>query len=288
MSNIKLAISGGKGGVGKSMLASSLSILFNEDNDVTAVDCDVDAPNLAIWLNEIENWDRVEEVSVSERPVIDSDVSKVKSCIEQCRFNALEVKERELKVNPFLCEGCGACEYFCPAVEGMEEVKSGWIKNKITDHNFPLITGQLKVGETGSGKIVTEVKRRADDFDSELQLIDSAPGTGCPVNAALQDVDFVVLIGEPTKSGFADLKRVKKVIDHFEVEFGVVVNKWEINKGIYKEIKTWADNNYLGKISYDQGVVKSVSTLTPIMKSDLDIKRQIKEVYKKIRNQINI
>src|SRR6056297_2049780 len=98
----KLAISGGKGGVGKSMLASSLSLLFNEDHEITAVDCDVDAPNLAIWLNEIENWDKVKEISISERPVIEPNVNGEKSCVEQCRFNALEIEGGELKVNPFL------------------------------------------------------------------------------------------------------------------------------------------------------------------------------------------
>ncbi len=111
--NFKLAISGGKGGVGKSMLASSLAILFNQDYDVSTLDCDVDTPNLAIWLDEVEDWDQTEEISVSERPVIKDNVDNPEVCVKQCQFNALKIEEGNLKVDPFLCEGCGACEYFC-------------------------------------------------------------------------------------------------------------------------------------------------------------------------------
>jgi len=284
----KLAISGGKGGVGKSMLSSSLSLLLNQQYDITAVDCDVDAPNLAIWLNEIKNWEQVEKISVSERPIVEEEVDEVKSCVEQCRFNALKSDEGELKVDPFLCEGCGACQYFCSAVKGMKEVQSGWIKSKVTHYGFSLLTGQLKAGEAGSGKIVTEIKKRADNLNSDLQIIDSAPGTGCPVVAALQDVDFVVLVAEPTKSGFADLKKVKEVIDHFDLDFGLVVNKWDINEENFKELKKWAGDNYLGRIDYEQRVVKAISTLTPIMKTDLSIKKQIKKVFEEIKRRINI
>ncbi len=286
MVDFKIASSGGKGGIGKSMLASSLSILFNEEFKTTAVDCDVDAPNLGIWLGEIEQWNQVEEISVSERPVIDSSQEDIQQCADQCRFNALEVENGQLKLNPFLCEGCGACQYFCPAVKEMKEVQSGWIKTKETEYGFPLIVGQLKPGEAGSGEIVTELKKRADEFESELQIIDSAPGTGCPVVAALQDVNFVILATEPTKSGLSDLKKVKQVVDHFGLNFGVVVNKWNVNKKVFNNIKSWSGDNFLGKIDYDQDVIKAASELTPVVETKLGVKKQIKQIFKKVKAQI--
>jgi len=46
---MKIVVASGKGGTGKSMLASSLALLFSEVTSVVACDCDVDAPNLGLW-----------------------------------------------------------------------------------------------------------------------------------------------------------------------------------------------------------------------------------------------
>ena len=107
----KIVVSGGKGGVGKSMLASALAMLFSKTQKVVAVDCDVDAPNLAIWLGGVAKWDKTIPVIASARPIID--LNKCNSCglcVKNCRFNALALKNSKPKLNQFLCEGCGACE----------------------------------------------------------------------------------------------------------------------------------------------------------------------------------
>ncbi len=306
----KIAIASGKGGVGKSMLTSALAMLFAGDKKkVVAVDCDVDAPNLAVWLGEPENWKEVKkirtrslrsqnldslgnktynlEISVSEKPIIDnSKLSKKEAemCAKKCRFNALSVKKGKLKLNPFLCEGCGACEVFCPrgAIK-MKAVKNGEIKIKKTKYGFPLVSGQLYPGETGSGKVVTELKKKAEKFEGDLMLIDSAPGTGCPVIASLQDANFVLLITEPTLSGFSDLKRVLKVVEHFKIPWNVVINKYDINLELSNKIKKWAGKRFLGQISYDKEIFRAISNLTPVMKTDLNAKTEIKIIFKKLK-----
>jgi len=281
----KLVVLSGKGGVGKSMLTSVLAMLFAEDKKkVVAVDCDVDAPNLAIWLGEPENWEKTEKISVSEKPIIDNNKlneKEAKQCVKKCRFNALFLTTQgKLKLNPFLCEGCGACEIFCPkGVIEMRSVKNGEIKTKRTKYNFPLVSGQLFPGETGSGKVVTEIKQRAEKFERELMLIDSAPGTGCPVIASLQDANFALLITEPTPSGFSDLKRVLKVVEHFNIPWKLVINKWDINRKLSNRIKKWAQDKFLGRISYDKEIFKAVSNLIPIMETDLKAKTEIKKIW---------
>jgi len=292
MSIKKIAICSGKGGVGKSMLCSALVMLFAKDKKkIVAVDCDVDAPNLAVWLGEPEGWEKVEKVSVSEKPIIDSSKltkKEAKQCAGKCRFNALEIEKGELKLNPFLCEGCGACEIFCPkGVIEMKPVKNGEIRSKEIKYGFPLISGQLYPGETGSGKIVSEIKRRAEKFDRDLMLIDSAPGTGCPVIASLQDANFTILVTEPTLSGFSDLKRVLKVVNHFQISWGLVINKWGINLELSNKIKKWAGKRFLGKISYDKNIFKAVSSLTPIMETNLKAKEEIKFIYDKLNKELN-
>lgn len=280
----KIAIASGKGGVGKSMLCSALAMLFAKDKKkITAVDCDVDAPNLAVWLGEPEKWKEIKKISVSEKPVIDSSKltkKQTEQCLKKCRFNALKVEKGKLKLNPFLCEGCGACEVFCPkGVIEMRPVKNGEIKTKKTKYNFPLISGQLYPGETGSGKVVTEIKKEAEKFKYEIMLIDSAPGTGCPVIASLQDANFALLITEPTPSGLSDLKRVLKVVEHFGIPWSLVINKWDINKKLFIQMKNWVGKKFLGKISYDKNIFKAVSNLCPIIETSLKAKKEIEDIY---------
>ena len=297
---MKLVITSGKGGVGKSMLTSALAMLFAKIKKVVAVDCDVDAPNLAIWLGKPEKWETMKKISVSEKPVIDNSKltkKEAEGCVKKCRFNALKVEKEKLKLNSFLCEGCGACEVFCPeGVIEMKPVKNGEIKTKKIHppkfprgklrrarYNFPLVSGQLYPGETGSGKIVTEIKKQADKFDYDIQILDSSPGTGCPVIASLQDANFAILITEPTPSGFSDLKRVLEVVNHFKIPWRLVINKWDINKNLSKRMQTWAKEKFLGKISYDKKIFKAIANLTPILETNLKVKKEIEIIFKKIK-----
>ena len=283
---IKIVIASGKGGVGKSMLTSSLAMLFSREYKIIAVDCDADAPNLDIWLGDVANWERVRKISVSERPVIDNsklNKEEARKCAEKCKFGALYVKNGKLKLNPFLCEGCGACEMFCPkgAIK-MKPVKDAAIRLKKTRYGFPLISGQLFPGQTGSGKVVDRIKTEAEKFAYNIMIIDSAPGTGCPVTAALRDANFVVLVAEPTLSGFSDLKRVLKVVNYFKIPYKVVINKWDINSGLSKKIERWAKDKFLGKISYDKKIFQAVSNLTPILETNLRAKEEIIKIYNKL------
>lgn len=294
----RIVICSGKGGVGKSMLSSALAMLFAEKKKVIAVDCDADAPNLAIWLGEPENWQRVRKISLSEKPVIlNSKLTKeeAKECLKKCRFGALKIERGKLKLNTFLCEGCGACEFFCPrgAIK-MKPVKSGEIKVKRTKYGFPLVSGQLYPGQTGSGKMVAEIKKEAESFAknfnwpkklqsrSYLEIIDSAPGTSCPVIASLRDASFAVLVTEPSPSGFVDLKRVLRVVHHFNIPWRLVINKWDINPQLANKMKKWSGNRFLGKISYDQKIFQSLNKLIPIVKTNLRAKTEIKEIHKKL------
>lgn len=280
----KIAVLSGKGGVGKSMLSSALAMLFSKDFKIVAVDCDADAPNLAIWLNEMNGWDKTIKVIASARPEIDyTECNGCGLCAEKCRFGAIKMENGSPIINPFLCEGCGVCELVCPkkAIK-LKPIQNGEIKIKKTKYGFPLISGNLFPGETGSGKVVTEIKKEAEKFNYDLMLIDSAPGTGCPVTASLRDANFAILITEPTVSGISDLKRVLEVVEYFKIPYRIVINKWDINKKMSQRIEKGGGKKLLGKISYDKRVFKAISRLTPIMETSLKAKEEIKIIYKKI------
>jgi len=287
---MKIVIISGKGGVGKSMLTSTLAMLFAERQKIVAVDCDADAPNLAIWLNEIGKWNKIIPVITSARPEIDyQKCNGCGLCAKNCRFSAIKMIKGKPKVNPFLCEGCGTCEVICPkgAIK-LKPVQNGEIKIKKTKYGFPLVSGQLYPGETGSGKVVTEIKKEAEKFEHSLMIIDSSPGTGCPVIASLQDSNFAVLITEPTLSGFSDLKRVLKVVNHFNIPWSLVINKWDINPQMSSRIEKWASTKFLGKISYDKKIFQAVSNLKPILSSNLKAKAEIQDIFRRLIKILNL
>jgi MinD superfamily P-loop ATPase len=293
---MKIVIVSGKGGVGKSMMASSLAILFSKLRKTVAVDCDVDAPNLAIWLNEIKKEEKKIPVTTSAKPIIDYEkCDGCGLCAKKCRFSALKMVKGKPKLNPFLCEGCGVCDIVCPqgAVK-LKPVQNGEIRIKKTKYGFPLVSGSLFPGETGSGKIITELKKEAsavasalpgkDDLKGKIMMIlDSSPGTGCPVIASLQDSDFAILVTEPTPSAFSDLKRVLTLIKYFKLPYQVIINKWDINPEMTNKIEKWAAGKLLGKISYDKEIFKAISNLKPILETNLKAKKEITQIFKKLK-----
>jgi MinD superfamily P-loop ATPase len=295
---IKLVIASGKGGVGKSMLTSTLSMLFSKTRRVVAVDCDVDAPNLNIWLGGVKKWDKIIPVVTSARPEIDYDkCNGCEICAKNCRFSALEMKDGKPQLNPFLCEGCGACEIICPQKAiTLKPVQNGEIRVREIKRGFTLVSGQLYPGETGSGKVVAEIKKEASNIMNnpafakatagKVMLIDSAPGTGCPVIASLQDSDFAILVTEPTPSGLSDLKRVLKVVEHFKIPWGLVINKWDINPELSKKTGIFFKNKLLGKISYDKKIFTEISKLNPILKTKLKAKTEINEIFNNLNSKL--
>ena len=285
---MNIVVASGKGGTGKSMLASSLSLLFSKEAKVVACDCDVDAPNLGLWLG-VTSYDIVEPISTSEKAEIDSEKCiGCGKCFENCSFGAIEKIDSKFIVNPLLCEGCGVCKIVCPAeAVKTKPVMNGEIRIKKTVWGFPLVSGHLKPGETGSGRIVQELRKKADEIDHDVMILDAAAGIGCPVIASVTNCDYAVLVTEPTPSAFSDLERILEIVNHFKVPYGVVVNKWDVNPPVSEKIISWSGDRFLGRISYDREVVNSIVALRPVLASESKVKSEIISVYEKIRNLLH-
>ena len=286
---MKIVVASGKGGVGKSMLASSLTLLFAKEKKVMAVDGDVDAPNMGLWLG-VKKFDSEEKISTSKQAIINpKKCVKCGKCFEICRFQAVEKEQDKFKVNPFLCEGCNACVVLCPAQAiRLKKVNNALIQFKQLAQGFPLISGQLLPGESGSGDIVAELRRRAENQDFEVLVLDCSPGIGCPVTAAITNMDFAVLVTEPTPSGLSDLKRVLLVVNHFKIPFGIVINQWDINPEFSEKIERFAGQNLLGKISHDKKVIESIVALKPVLESDSKVIKEIKSIFARLKERTGL
>jgi len=286
----KICVLSGKGGVGKSTIAAALAVLLSEKKKIICADCDVDASNLSLVLG-VKEKDLTERKEISTGKKAEINQSKCISCgvcKETCYFGAIDEENNSFTVNQLKCEGCGACALACPqkAIK-MNECKNALLSVGETKYGFKVVSGQLKMGESGSGKIVAEVKMKAEKQakNSELMLIDSAAGIGCPVIASVTGSDFVLAVTEPTPSGLSDLTRALTVVAHFGVPFGLVINKHDLNPEKTREITDFAINagaKFTSLIPYDRAFVDSLIELKPVTEFDPKTREYFTEIEKKI------
>ena len=285
----QITILSGKGGTGKTTITASFAALSK--NKVLA-DCDVDAPNLHLLLKPkvIEK----QEFKGLKLAVIDeTECIQCGKCEESCRFDAI----KEFQVDPILCEGCAVCAYVCPveAIEMMERI-SGYAF--ISDTRYgPMAHARLNPGEENSGKLVTLVrnnaKRIAEKKGLNLIINDGPPGIGCPVIASISGIDLGLVIVEPTLSGIHDLERAVGLLDHFQVQALVCINKYDINMKNTLEIAEFCRSRNLelvGKIPFDPVVTEAMAQGEPVVaySPDSTASKSITEVWKRVNTYLNL
>jgi MinD superfamily P-loop ATPase len=283
----QIVIISGKGGTGKTILTASFASLA--ENAVFA-DCDVDAADLHLLL----------KPAIKEKNIFKSGLTAVikkdkciecEKCIEVCRFNAIN---QTFFVDSISCEGCAFCGYVCPtqAIK-MEENESGVFF--ISESRFgPMVHARLGIGEENSGKLVSMVREKAKEIaieeSKDLIIIDGSPGIGCPVIASITGVDYAIIVTEPTLSGLHYAKRVAKVGKHFKVPLKLIVNKYDLNDKITKEIEGFCNNNdieVLGRIAFDKSVVSAVvEGKTVIEFNKGKAKKEILKIWERLKKDL--
>ncbi|MHA1144572.1 MAG: P-loop NTPase [Candidatus Helarchaeota archaeon] len=289
-----IATLSGKGGVGKTTLSASLTSLFARNNQkIISVDTDVDAPNLLLLMDGKIISEKI--LKASEKAVLDENAcSGCQACIESCPHEAItwdSVNDRP-DIDIMLCEGCGICTIICPEQAlSLEEFECGTIKHIQTPRGIPTISGDLKIGEGSSGKIVSETKEFAKniakDKDIDFILIDGPPGTGCPVIATASGIDYAILITEPTPAAIHDVKRALGVIRHFCNDIGLVINKADINKENTERLISYARKeglDLLGQIPVTDDIPNSIVAGKPVVEFNPDglASKAIKDIYENL------
>ncbi len=225
---MKIAIASGKGGTGKTTLASNLASFLANDFKVVLTDLDVEEPNSGLFIK--ADFTKVEN---KFKMIPEWDETKCDACgicQEVCNFNAILQLGSLITVFPELCHGCYACSELCPtSALPMIPKKIGELK-QFEKNNFVFIESRLRIGEEQAAPLIKQTIDYVDEHfdDNTLKIYDSPPGTSCPVIEATKNADFVILVTEPTPFGFHDLKLAIETMKKLGKFFGVVINRDDV------------------------------------------------------------
>jgi MinD superfamily P-loop ATPase len=219
---MKVAVASGKGGTGKTTVATNLAwVAATCGRSVSYVDCDVEEPNGHLFL--APEW-RADQVVTRPVPQVDeARCTHCGKCGEICQFSAIAPLDVTVLVFPELCHGCGGCRLVCPAGAIREVPREIGMLRIGHAEQIRFTSGLLNVGEAMSPPLIRQVKAAAPQAD--LTLIDAPPGTSCPVIEAVRGVDFVLLVTEPTPFGLNDLRLAVDMTRALGLPMGVVINR---------------------------------------------------------------
>jgi len=216
-----ISVASGKGGTGKTLVATSLALSLSDNYKVQLLDCDVEEPNANILLRLSINQSRPVYIPIPK--VDETKCTYCGKCAEVCAYNAIAVLKRKVLVFPELCHGCGACCYLCPEAAITEEGREVGVVEMGNSGNLGLVQGKLAVGEAKAPPVIRKVKRYIDP--ANVVIIDVPPGTSCPVVEAVEGSDFCLLVTEPTPFGLNDLSLAVEVMKRLGISCGVVINR---------------------------------------------------------------
>ncbi len=228
-----VAVAGGKGGVGKTLISTSLA---RANAPVQFLDCDVEEPNAHLFLKFTPRRSERVEINIPQYRKWKGD-----ACVagaEFCRYQALVVVNDDMLVFPQLCTSCGGCFLLC-SDQVLQPVSHivGSVRSGVSSGGVNMVSGELRIGEQSTTEVIKAVKSRlSPDHDV---VIDSPPGNSRPALEAVRGSDFCLLVTEPTPFGLEDLKGNKELIDLLNIPAGVVINR---SGGPYQEVSRWASD----------------------------------------------
>lgn len=275
-----IAVASGKGGTGKTTVAVSLAL--SVPDPVVLLDCDVEEPNSALFIGGAAG--RVTEQVTVPVPVLDK--SKCTACGECgrfCEFNAIVCVGTSVMVFPELCHSCGGCIRVCPhgALHEQEsaigELSFGSVPaGEGNNRELSLVEGVLSIGKAMSPPVIRAVKKKGADLASVMEevtgenpliIMDSPPGTSCPMTTTVSDADFVILVTEPTPFGLHDLDLAVQTVRKMNLPFGVVINRSDSGDDRVREYCKNEQITLMLEIPEDRRIAEGYSSGIPLVKA---------------------
>ena len=278
--SIKIAVASGKGGTGKTTIATNLaSVVCDLGQKVQYLDCDVEEPNGHIFLKP-EITDSL-EISV-DVPQIDSEKCVACGrCGEICQYGAIICIKEQVLTFEQLCHSCGGCWRICPVCAiGTKPLNIGDIEiGKVGEIDF--VSGKLKIGHVRTPSLIKNVKGHINQ--DSISIIDVPPGTSCPVVESLKGVDFVLLVTEPTPFGLNDLKLAVGLVRKMNLPFAVAINRDGIGNN---EVERYCQSEGIKivlKLPDDRRIAEAYSSGQMVVNVLSDYRKNFFELYEYIK-----
>lgn len=248
-----ISIASGKGGTGKTTVATNLAKAIG--SNIQLLDCDVEEPNAHLFLNPVFS-----ETDTIFTPVPEIDKEKCNfcgKCGEICRYKAIVIVNDIILTFPELCHSCGGCMEVCPEKAITEKGRALGIVQKGRSNGIDFIHGRLRVGEAMSPPLIRKVRDCSDP--DKLTIIDAPPGTSCPVIASMKDADFILLVTEPTPFGLHDLELAVGAVKMLDIPCGLVINRSDMGDDRVVAYAQREKLPILMEIPFDRGIAEAYS-----------------------------
>jgi len=266
-----VAVTGGKGGVGKSTVAILLANkLCSQGKSVILADLDVECPNDYLLLKKDSEGELKNETKriFAQFPHLDkSKCKKCGFCIQKCRSHAIFQAPGQYPVFlPELCSGCQLCSRICPhQAIVMKKRTIGKIYQEKIATDFYLVTGKSKAVLEETGPVVTKTRRYAGALGKKMKadylLLDTAAGMHCSVIRGLLTVDLVYAVTEPTPLGAHDLELILQLIHKLKLPVKIILNQADLGKAdLVTKIADDFNDVIVWRIPYSEKLVKAYAS----------------------------
>ncbi len=191
---------------------------------------------------------------------------------------------KTVMVFPELCHGCGGCTLVCPQHAIQELPREIGFVESGNSGRIRFVHGRLNIGEAMSPPLIRGVLKQS--CSDGVNIIDAPPGTSCPVIASIRDVDFVVLVTEPTPFGLNDLGLALDMVRELGVPHGVLVNRAEDDNRDAESFCEKRQVEILTRIPDDRRVAECYSKGGMILEDIPDVRKSFEELWSVIRKRV--
>lgn len=276
---MKISVASGKGGTGKTFVALNLAVSLNEE--IHLVDCDVEEPNLHLFLK--PHISEREDVFVAVPEVLGEECSQCKRCVEVCAFHAISLLNGRLCIFEELCHSCGACILFCPKNVLKARGRPIGVRERGYRGKVMFYQGILNPGEPLAPPLISSVKERWER--SGDSIFDAPPGTSCPVVETIKGSDYVLLVTEPTPFGLHDLELAVLMCRRLEIPCGLVINRSTIGDERTREFAEREGLPILLSIPYDEEIARTCAKGEILVEEHLYWREPFLNLWKRIREE---